>query len=62
VEKNIIEDIINQLTLKFGQDSPLITNRGDVLDYLGVTIDYWIKGKVKFSMLEYINKLLEGSM
>jgi len=54
-----VEDILKQLTLKFGQDGPLTTNRGKVLDYLGMTIHYQVKGKVKFSMLEYINKLLE---
>jgi len=33
--------------------------RRKVCEYLGITIDYRQIGKVKFSMEEYINKLLE---
>jgi len=44
---------------KFGQDLPLTTCRGKILDYLGMKIDYRRKGKVTFSMENYINQLLE---
>jgi len=36
-----------------------MTARGKVLEYLGISIDYRQKGKVKLSMKEYIKKLLE---
>ena len=36
-----------------------MTTRGKVLEYLGIMIDYRKKGKVTFSMKDYINKLLE---
>jgi len=36
-----------------------MTTRGEVLEYLGMTIDDREKGKVHFSMKEYINKILE---
>jgi hypothetical protein len=39
-EKEVVEDILRQLTTKFRQDGPLTTNRGKVLDYLGMKIDY----------------------
>ena len=50
VSKNVVEDILIKLTKKFGQDSPLTTNTGRVLEYLGMKINYRKKGKVTFSM------------
>ena len=47
-----------KLNDKFGQESPLTTCCGKVLEYLGMKI-YRQKGKVKFSMYEYIEKMLE---
>jgi len=50
VSKHLVEDILRKLTEKFGQDSPLTTSRGRILEYLGMRIDYWKKVKVTFSM------------
>ena len=58
VNKEVIEDIIKMLNKKFGKESPLTTTRGRVLEYLGMTLDYSMKGKVKISMYDYIDKLL----
>ena len=44
--------------LKFWKESPLVTTRGKVLEYLGIMINYRKKEK-KFSMKNYITKLLE---
>ena len=38
-EKEVVEDILRQLTTKFRQDGSLTTNRGKVLDYIGMKID-----------------------
>ena len=62
VDKKVVEDILKQLTTKFGQDSPLTTCRGKILDYLGMKIDYLRKGKVIFSMENYVNQLLEEAL
>ena len=58
VDKEVVEDIIKMLNKKFGKESPLTTTRGRVLEYLGMTLDYSTKGKVKISMYDYIDKLL----
>ena len=58
VKKNVIDDIIRLLSEKFGKESPLTSARGKVLEYLGITLDYMTKGKVKISMYKYIEKLL----
>ena len=56
VDKAVVEDILKKLNTKFGQESPLTTSRGKVLDYLGMKIDYRQKGKVKFIMYEYMKR------
>jgi hypothetical protein len=56
VNKKVVEDILKKLTEKIGQDSPLTTSKGKVLEYLGMKIDYQKKGKVTFSMEDYTNK------
>jgi len=34
VDKKVVEDMLKQLTTRFGQDAPLTTCRGKILDYL----------------------------
>jgi len=58
VEQKLVKDIIKRLEDKFGQESPLETSQGKTIDYLGMCIDYTVKGKVKISMYEYIDKML----
>ena len=43
---------------RFGQESPITVTTGAVHDYLGMTIDYSIKNKVKFCMFDYIEQVL----
>ena len=59
INKDVVKNILKKLNDKFGQESPLTTCRRKVLEYLGMKIDYRQKGKVKFSMYEYIKKMLE---
>jgi len=58
LDKMVIEDIIRQLNSKFWKESPLTTTCGKVLEYLGMTLDYTTKGRVKISRYKYIKKLL----
>ena len=53
-----MEDIIAQLNTKFGKESLLSTTLVKVLEYLGMTLDYSTKGKVKISIHKYIEKML----
>jgi len=59
MDKNILENVIKSLEKKFGKESPLVTARGKVLEYLGMMLDYCIKGKVKMSMYDYVKKIIE---
>ena len=58
VDKRVVEAIIKCLNEKFGQESPLSTTQGKVLEYLGIHLDYTTAGKVKISIHEYIDKML----
>ena len=58
MDKKVINDIITCLGYKFGKENPLTATQGKVLEYLGMTLDYMSRNKVKISMYEYINKML----
>ena len=56
--KDVVEDILKKLNDKFGQESPLTTCWLKVPEYHVVKIDFRQKGMVKFSMYDYIEKVL----
>jgi len=58
VEKKVVEDIIKDLNKTFVKQSPLTTTNGMVQN-IGMTFDYSTKGKVKISMHEYVEIMLE---
>jgi hypothetical protein len=59
-DPKVVTKIIEMLSQKFGSaDAPLTINRGKVHQYLGMTIDYSQNEKVKFSMIEYIQGMLD---
>ena len=59
MDHNVVTSILQEINDWYGEMSPLTVTRGKVHEYLGMTIDYSTKGEVKFSMIEYIDKLLE---
>ena len=55
----VVSEIIQRLQDEFGKESPLTVQRGKVFDdYLGMRMDFSKKGKVIFSMQEYIDRLV----
>jgi hypothetical protein len=44
---------------EFGNHKPLTVQRGLLHDYLGMTIDLSVKGKVMITMIDFIEKMLE---
>jgi hypothetical protein len=58
VDPGVVTDIIKLIDNVFGKEAPLTVTRGKVHDYLGMTLDYGEKGKVKIKMLDSITKLL----
>ena len=59
VDKAVLDVLIQTFTDRYGKEAPLTVRSGKIAEYLGMTIDYTEGGKVKFSMLEYVERLLE---
>jgi hypothetical protein len=59
VRQSVLEAIAKKLSAKYGQKMPLTIHRGEIHEYLGMTIDYSEEGKVKFIMQNYVDGILE---
>ncbi|KAI2491389.1 Reverse transcriptase (RNA-dependent DNA polymerase) [Fragilaria crotonensis] len=55
----VVTDVIELLKSEFGNEAPLTITRGKVHEYLGMTIDFSIDGKVMFKMFDYIKTMLD---
>jgi hypothetical protein len=58
VDPKVNTMIIGLIDAEFGKEAPITVTRGRVHDYLGMTLDYTEKGKVKIKMVDYVAKLL----
>ena len=52
------DDFLDDLRSEFGQEDELTENKGLFHEYLGITIDYSIAGKVVFSMFDYLEDVI----
>ena len=59
VDAEVVEDIISRLNERYGGRAPLTVTRGKVHEYLGMTIDYSVAGKVTIRMDEYVQEILD---
>ena len=58
-DENVVTEIIEKIQHEFGQESPITVTRGKKHDYLGMEIDFSTVGKVIFTMVNYIDEMLE---
>ena len=54
----VVTDIIQQLNDKYGQRTPLISTRGKIHEYLGMTIDSTDTGKVRITIYDYVDETI----
>jgi hypothetical protein len=59
MDPKVVENLIKKMNGRYGVEAPLVVNRGKVHDYLGMTLDYSVEGKVKILMKKYIEEMLE---
>ncbi len=45
VNCNVIEGVLARLNERYGKENPLTVTRGDIHEYLGMTIDYGTVGR-----------------
>ena len=57
-DQAVLDDFLDDLRSEFGQKDELIENKGLVHEYLGITIDYSIAGKVVFTMFNYLEDVI----
>jgi hypothetical protein len=58
VDPKVVTSVIKQLEAEFGKEAPLTITRGKTHDYLGMTLDYSIDGKVQIKMIDYIDNMV----
>ena len=58
-DKKVATTIIDLISYFYGREYPLTFNLGKVHEYLGMTIEFSKKGKVKFTMYDYIYDMFE---
>ena len=57
-EQSVLEDFLGDLRSEFGKEDELTENTELVHEYLGITIDYSIAGKVVFTMFDYLEDVI----
>jgi len=57
MKDEVIENVISTLSERNGKEAPLVLTRGH--DYLRMTLDFSMKGKVKVIMKDYIQDMLD---
>ena len=58
VDDLVVKGLVSALNDKYGKEAPVSVTHGKVHDYLGITIDYSMPGKVTFSMPDYFEGLV----
>ena len=58
VSEEVVNNILEKLENKFGGNAALVTTKGKIHDYLGMTIDYSKKGLVAVTMFDYLQDIV----
>ena len=59
VDPKVNDDFYDWMQEKYGKIKPVKATRGKIHEYLGMTLDFSKKGKVKIRMVEYIKRMLK---
>ena len=58
VDAAVCEQVVDLLNEHYGTETPVTVTRGDLHDYLGMTLDYGVEGKVSIRMEDYVDNML----
>ena len=59
MEEAANELILDRLNGWYGTETPLTVTRGDIHEYMAMTIDYGTKGKVMIRMDDYVTNIID---
>lgn len=57
-DPDVVTKYLKKLNGVYGTIDPMTSTRGKIHEYLGMTIDYSVKGEAKITMYDYIKKML----
>ena len=57
-EQKVLDGFLDDLRNEFGQEDELAETKGLVHEYLGITIDYLLPGKVVFTMFDFLEDVI----
>ena len=57
-DSGVTEGVLDRLNIRYGKETPLTVTRGDIHEYLGMTIDFSTDGKVVIRMDDYVEDML----
>ena len=60
VDPAVVSSVLADINAEYGKIAKMTITRGKVQKYLGMTIYYSSPGKVIFSMIDYIGKMIDG--
>ena len=58
-DPNVVTQVLEMINNRYGKEVPITVMRGKVHDYLGMVLDYTEEGRVKISMNQYVNEILD---
>ena len=59
-DPEVVINIINKLSERYGNIMPLSISRGKIHDYLGMVFDYTTPHRFKITMYQYIDGILDN--
>ncbi len=59
VNPKVVEMILSLLNEEYGKEAPLVVTRGEVHEYLGMTLDFSVPGKCRVGMDGYVEEVVE---
>ena len=60
-EESALDEFIGMMEKEFGQDAPLSVSRGPIQEYLGMTLDFSVRGQVTIKMSNYVKTMLNNA-
>ena len=61
VNPDVVTDILDKLSDKYGGMMPLSIKRGKIHEYLGMVFDFSGNNDVKITMYQYLDGVIEGA-
>jgi len=57
-DPKVVDSILEEIRIAYGKEAPMKESHGKIHDYLGMNLDFTVKGKVSITMFDYIKNML----